>query len=135
MIDATLSGYALQTTLDLPYEAAIEKVTAALKEQGFGILTEIDVKATLKKKLDADFRKYAILGACNPPLAHKALSTNLGIGLLLPCNVVVYEEDGKSVVAIADPIAMLQVANIPELDAVAQEARSRLQKVMDALSA
>ena len=135
MSDTTLSSYAMQTTLDLPYEAAIEKVTAALKEQGFGILTEIDVKATLKKKLDADFRKYAILGACNPPLAHKALSTDLGIGLLLPCNVVVYEDDGKSVVAIADPIAMLQVANIPELDAVAKEARSRLEKVMDALSA
>jgi uncharacterized protein (DUF302 family) len=135
MSNTTLSSYAMQTTLDLPYEAAIEKVTAALKEQGFGILTEIDVKATLKKKLDADFRKYAILGACNPPLAHKALSTDLGIGLLLPCNVVVYEDDGKSVVAIADPIAMLQVANIPELDAVAKEARSRLEKVMDALSA
>lgn len=129
----TITDYAFRTQLDLPYEQAVEKVTAALKDEGFGVLTEIDVKATLKKKLDADFRRYVILGACNPALAHQALNTELEIGLLLPCNVIVYEEDGGSVVSIVDPIAMLGVVQRPELDLVAQEARSRLQRVLDAL--
>ena len=130
----TVADYAFRTQLDLPYEQAVEKVTAALKAEGFGVLTEIDVKATLKKKLDADFRKYVILGACNPPLAHQALNTELEIGLLLPCNVIVYEEDGGSVVSIVDPISMLGVVQSPELDLVAQEARSRLQRVIESLS-
>jgi uncharacterized protein (DUF302 family) len=108
-------------------------VAAALKEEGFGILTEIDVKATLKKKLDADFRKYVILGACNPPLAHRALSAELEIGLLLPCNVIVYEEDDGSVVSIVDPISMLGVVESPELEPVASEARARLERVGKAL--
>ncbi|RME56970.1 MAG: DUF302 domain-containing protein, partial [Caldilineae bacterium] len=119
---------------DVPYEEAVEKVTAALKEEGFGVLTEIDVKATLKKKLDVDFRRYVILGACNPPLAHKALSTKLDIGLLLPCNVIVYEEDGGSVVSIVDPIAMLGVAEAEGLEDVAAEAARRLGRVRDALA-
>ena len=129
----TITDYAFRTKLDLPYEQAVEKVTAALKDEGFGVLTEIDVKATLKKKLDADFRKYVILGACNPPLAHQALNTELEIGLLLPCNVIVYEEDGGSVVSIVDPISMLGVVENPALNPVADEARSRLQRVIDAL--
>lgn len=129
----TTTNYAFSKKLDLSYEQAVDKVTAALKEQGFGVLTEIDVKATLKKKLDADFRKYVILGACNPPLAHKALSTQLNIGLLLPCNVIVYEEDGGSVVEILDPIQMMEVAGNPDLDSVAQEAQARLRRVIEAL--
>ena len=130
----TSTEYAFRTRLDLPYEEAVEKVTAALKEEGFGILTEIDVQETLKKKLDVNFRKYVILGACNPPLAYQALQTELEIGLLLPCNVIVYEEDGGSVVSIVDPIAMLGVVENPALDPVAQEARTRLQRVIETLS-
>ena len=129
----TITDDTLRARLDLPYAQAIEQVTAVLKEQGFGVLTEIDVQATLKQKLGVDFRKYVILGACNPPLAHQALTTELEIGLLLPCNVVVYEENGRSVVAIADPIAMMEVAGNPALEAVAGEARTRLQRVIEVL--
>ena len=128
-----IEDLALRIRLDVPYEEAMERVTAALKAEGFGVLTEIDVKATLKQKLDADFRKYAILGACNPPLAHKALSTELEIGLLLPCNVIVYEEDGGSVVSIVDPISMLGVVDSAELKPVADEAGARLERVAKAL--
>jgi uncharacterized protein (DUF302 family) len=129
----TKTEYAFRTRLDLPYEQTVRKVTAALKDEGFGVLTEIDVKATLKKKLDADFRKYVILGACNPSLAHQALETELEIGLLLPCNVIVFEDDGGSVVSIVDPLSMLGVVESPDLDPVAQEARTRLLRVMDAV--
>lgn len=128
-----LKNHGLRAKLDTSYETAVERTTAALKEEGFGILTEIDLKATLKQKLDADFRKYVILGACNPSLAHRALSTDLEIGLLLPCNVIVYEEDGGSVVSIVDPLLMLDVMENPDLDPVAQEARTRLQRVVEAL--
>ncbi len=128
-----ITDYAYRTKLNLPYEQAVEKVTEALKGEGFGVLTQIDVKATLKKKLDADFRKYVILGACNPPLAHQALEAELEIGLLLPCNVIVYEEDGGSVVSIVDPISMLGVVENPNLDLVAREARARLQRVIEAV--
>ncbi len=127
--------YAFRTRLDLPYEQAVERVVAALKEEGFGVLTEIDVQATLKKKLNTDFRQYAILGACNPPLAHRALSTDLELGLLLPCNVIVYEEDGGSQVSIVDPISMLGVVENPELEPVASEARTRLRRVIETLNA
>ena len=130
----TIADYGLRARLDMPYEQAVEKVTAALKEEGFGVLTEIDVKATLKKKLDADFRSYIILGACNPPLAHQALSTELAIGLLLPCNVIVYEEDGGSVLSIVDPISMLGVVESAELEPVADDARARLERVIEAVS-
>jgi uncharacterized protein (DUF302 family) len=123
----------LRVRLSVPYEQAIEKATAALKEQGFGVLTEIDVKATFKKKLDVDFRKYVILGACNPPLAHRALSAELDTGLLLPCNVIVYEDEGGSVVSIIDPISMLSVLPNPALSSVADQARARLLKVVAAL--
>jgi len=129
----TITDYAFRTRLNLPYEQAVEKVTAALKDEGFGVLTEIDVKATLKKKLNVNFRRYVILGACNPPLAHQALTVEMEIGLLLPCNVIVYEEDGGSMVSIVDPISMLGVVENPELNPVADEARSRLQRVIEAL--
>lgn len=129
------TDYGFQTTLNLPYEAAIEKVTAALKEEGFGVLTEIDVKATLKTKLDVDFRRYVILGACNPKLAHRALQTELNIGLLLPCNVIVYEEDdGQSTISIVDPITMLGVVANESLQPVADEAQARLTRVIEQLA-
>ena len=129
------SSYGLQATLSMPYEKAIEAATAALKHEGFGILTEIDVKATLKKKLDLDFRRYVILGACNPNLAYQALQTELDIGLLLPCNVIVYEaEDGTAVVSIVDPLSMLGVAEGEGLQPVATEAKARLSRVIDSLN-
>lgn len=128
-----LGEFALRTRLAVPYEQATDAVTAALKAEGFGVLTEIDVQATLKAKLGAGFRRYVIMGACNPPLAHRALSATLDVGLLLPCNVVVYEDGDGSAVAILDPLAMLGVIANPELEAVAQEARAKLERVIDAL--
>jgi uncharacterized protein (DUF302 family) len=119
--------------LDLSYDEAIETVTTALQNQGFGLLTEIDVKATLKKKLDVDFRRYVILGACNPTLAHQALTAELEIGLLMPCNVIVYEDGDGSVVSIADPNAMVEMNGSTRLEGVAAEARAKLQLVIDAL--
>ncbi|MGD8625164.1 MAG: DUF302 domain-containing protein [Anaerolineae bacterium] len=131
-----IHDFAYRVELDLPYDQARETAIEALKQEGFGVLTEIDVKATLKQKLDADFRKYTILGACNPPLAHRALRTELEIGLMLPCNVIVYEkEGGSSVVSIVDPISMLGVVESPELEPVADEARARLRRVAEALKA
>lgn len=125
----------LRIKLDLPYEAAIEKATVALKEEGFGVLTEIDVKATLKKKLDADFRRYVILGACNPHLAYQALQNELEIGLLLPCNVIVYElEEGQSVISIMDPLLMVDIAKTESLQNVAAEAERRLTRVIETLA-
>jgi uncharacterized protein (DUF302 family) len=130
--DATKLG--IQVNLDTSYEAAVEKVTAALKDEGFGVLTEIDVKATLKKKLDVDFKRYVILGACNPPLAYQALQNEPDIGLLLPCNVIVYETDAGSQVSIIDPLSMLGFVENPALDPVAGEARERLERVAAALA-
>lgn len=128
--------YGMRTHLDLPYDEAIEKVTAALKKEGFGVLTQIDVQATLKQKLDVDFRRYIILGACNPPLAYRAFSTELEIGLLLPCNVIVYEDESGhgSVVSIIDPIMMLGIGINPSLSSVGEEASTRLRRVLDDLS-
>lgn len=131
----TREKYGIETRLDVPYEEAVERVTAALADEGFGVLTEIDVKATLKKKLDADFRRYVILGSCNPQLAHRALQEEIDIGLLLPCNVIVYEADGGgSVVSILDPVGMMEFTGNPELDPVAREARERLDRVAKALA-
>lgn len=132
-----MSGYGISTTLDLPYDQAVAKATEALKAEGFGVLTEIDVKATMKKKLDVDFRRYVILGACNPPLAHQALSTELELGLLLPCNVIVYENDaGGSVVSAMDPEAVIgSVVKNPAMETVAREVTARLHRVIDSLSA
>jgi uncharacterized protein (DUF302 family) len=134
MNHSTKTEIGIHLELPLRYEAAIEKVTAALKAEGFGILTEIDVKETLKKKLDVDFRRYVILGACNPPLAYRALQAELDLGLLLPCNVIVYEMDAeKSLVALVDPVSMLGVIDNAELEPVAQEARTRLERAAAAL--
>ena len=130
----TRTDYAFRVELNLPYEQAIQKVTEALKEEGFGILTTVDVKNTLKEKLGADFRKYAILGACNPKLAYQALNTELEVGLLLPCTVIVYEEKDGSVVSIADPIVMLGTLGKPDLEPLAREVQARLQRVVEALS-
>ena len=127
-------SYYYSKTLDTSFEDAIEKTTQALKEEGFGILTEIDIKATLKKKLDVDFKKYQILGACNPPLAHKALSAEDHIGLMLPCNVIVQEhENGEVEVSAVDPIASMQAVENDELGEIAEEVRDLLKKVIDNL--
>ena len=115
-------------------EAARARTTEALQEQGFGVLTEIDVRATLKKKLDADFRPYVILGACNPKLAKRALEADPGVGLLLPCNVVVAEEDGAAVVSIADPRAMFQIVRDPALQPIVDEAERRLRAALAAIA-
>lgn len=137
MNQPTTVDYGMRVHLALPYEEAVERVTAALKAEGFGVLTQIDVKATLKQKLDVDFRRYIILGACNPPLAHRAFSTELEIGLLLPCNVIVYEDESGegSVVSIIDPIMMLGIGINPALSAVGEEASARLRRVLDVLQA
>ena len=125
--------YGFSKTVDLPYEEAVEKTRAALKEEGFGVLTEIDMKEKLKEKLGVDFRNYVILGACNPPLAFKTLQQEINIGLLLPCNVIVYEADeaGKSVVAAIDAKMMLSVVGEnATLDAVATEVNEKLKRVV-----
>lgn len=113
------------------FDDARARVTVALKEEGFGILTEIDVQSTLKAKLDRPFRKYVILGACNPQLAHRALETELGIGLLLPCNVCVWEEENGSVVSIARPQAMFDLVGNAALQPVVDDANQRLLRVLD----
>jgi uncharacterized protein (DUF302 family) len=116
----------------VPYETAVQRATEALKGEGFGVLTTIDVKETLRAKLDRDFRKYVILGACNPPLADRALHADLGVGLLLPCNVIVYETGaGSSVVEAMAPLAVIGLAgDAPALRAVAEEADSRLRRAL-----
>jgi uncharacterized protein (DUF302 family) len=125
--------YGMQIQLDLPYDQAVEKVTAALKEQGFGVLTSIDVQQTMRIKLDKDFRRYVILGACNPPLAFQAFTDEPEVGLLLPCNVIVYEEGQGSVVSILDPEKMMALAENSKLQPVAQQARTRLQQALESL--
>jgi uncharacterized protein (DUF302 family) len=125
-------------TVHLPgvsFDDSRARVTEALKDEGFGILTEIDVKATLKAKLDLDFRRYVILGACNPTLAHRALDGEIGIGLLLPCNVCLWEEDGGTVVSIARPDAMFQVVKNDAVQPVADEADTRLRRALARLTA
>ena len=127
--------YGLSVEVDLPYEEALAKTTEALKNEGFGVLTTIDVKATMKAKLDADFRPYVILGACNPPLAHRALSEELELGLLLPCNVIVYERDGGgSTVSAMNALAAMSFTGNPALEPVAQEASERLQRALSAVA-
>ena len=135
MAEVTKGPYGYSRKVGLPYEKAVERVTETLKEQGFGILTEIDVKATLKKKIDKDFTKYVILGACNPNLAYRALSGEIGIGLLLPCNVTVYEDpaDGKSVVSVLDPETMVSLTGRPEIAPLAREARDKVVAALEAV--
>ena len=131
------SRYGMGVDVALPYELALDRTTEELKKEGFGILTVIDVKQTLKQKLDLDFRKYTILGACNPPLAHRAFEAELEIGLLLPCNVVVYETNaGRSAVSAMAPIAAMGiVGGNPALKDVAREADERLRRALKALEA
>lgn len=130
------TSYGFSKKLKVDYERAVEKATAALKEEGFGVLTEIDVKATLKKKLDVDFRRYVILGACNPPFAHRALNAELEIGLLLPCNVIVYEtEDGGSVVSAMNPMAALGVVDNPAMQEIAEQVTEKVQRAVNSLKA
>jgi uncharacterized protein (DUF302 family) len=124
------TSYGFGTTLQVPYEEAIPRVKEALKAEGFGVLTEIDVRRTLREKLDAEMEPYIILGACNPPLAHRALEQERDIGLLLPCNVVVRAEGQGSRVEVADPQVMLSIVGNDELNAVAEEAKQRLQRVV-----
>jgi uncharacterized protein (DUF302 family) len=129
------SRYGMGVDVALPFDAALERTTAELKKEGFGVLTTIDVQQTLKQKLDKDFRRYTILGACNPPLAHRAFEAELEIGLLLPCNVIVYENgEGRSVVAAMAPIAAIgMVGGDPVLKDVAREADERLRRVLRAV--
>lgn len=128
------SKFGFSKTIALPYEAAVEKARSALKDEGFGVLCEIDLKEKLKEKLGVDFRKYVILGACNPPLAYKTLQQEINMGLLLPCNVIVYEADeaGESVVAVIDAKEMLSTVygNNTALDSIATEVNEKLKRVV-----
>lgn len=131
-----MSGMAYEVAMEAPYEEALPRVIEALKAEGFGVLTRIDVHDAFKEKLGVDFRNYCILGACNPPLAHRALSNRPDAGLMLPCNVVVEEADGGTLVRIVDPAAMLQAGGLagdPVLQEVGAEAELRLKRVAKAL--
>jgi uncharacterized protein (DUF302 family) len=127
--------YGIGTTVPVPYTKAVERTKEALAAEGFGVLSEIDVAATLHKKLGVDFRPYVILGACNPSLAHRALLAERDIGLLLPCNVVVYEADepGHSVVAVPDPVAAMRLSGNDAIQPIAEDVKARLTRVLAAL--
>jgi uncharacterized protein (DUF302 family) len=126
---------ALSTRLKTTFDDAVKRTREALAEQGFGVLTEIDLAATLRKKLGVEYRPYVILGACNPPLAHRALSAEPEIGLLLPCNVVVYEDEdpGRSVVLALDPVEAMELSDNASVRPIAQEVKRRLERVLDGL--
>lgn len=129
-----MTQYYFNKTVDLSFGEAVERVTEELKKEGFGVLTEIDVQATMKKKLDVDFRPYKILGACNPHFAYKALQMEHNIGLMLPCNVIVQDAgNGKSEVAAIDPLVAMSRVDNPALEPVAQEVRAKLQHVIECL--
>jgi len=125
--------YGFSKTVDMPFEQTIEKVTAELKKEGFGVLTSIDVKETLKQKINVDFKKYTILGACNPPIAHKALQEEEELGLLLPCNVIVYEKDDKTRVSIFDPMVMTWIVENDQMKLIAAEVQEKLHRVLAAV--
>ncbi|MGW8302446.1 MAG: DUF302 domain-containing protein [Desulfobacterales bacterium] len=126
--------YYFKKSLEIPFDEAVAKVTEQLKKEGFGILTEIDVKKTLKKKLDVDFKQYKILGACNPQFAYQALQKEDKIGTMLPCNVIVQEaEEGKIEVAAIDPMASMQAIQNPDLQAVAEQVQAKLRSVIAGL--
>jgi len=129
-----VAAFGIQKTLDLGFDETLARVPEALKSEGFGVLTEIDVQATLRKKLDVDFRRYRILGACNPPFAHQALQHSLDVGMLLPCNVIVYETDGgKTVVSAVDPLQTMAAQGDPAMRPLAEQVRQKLQRFMDSL--
>lgn len=134
MIEQT-TRYGFSVTVNQPYEHAVQRVREELAREGFGVLTEIDVRETFRRKLDVEFRPYVILGACNPPLAHRALTQVLDIGLLLPCNIVVYagDEEGTSVVAAMDPEAALELAGNDAIAAIAREVKARLERVLESV--
>jgi uncharacterized protein (DUF302 family) len=125
--------YGFSRVVPHTYEKAIERVTEELQKEGFGVLTTIDVQATLRKKLNVDFPKYIILGACNPPLAHRALLAEEEIGLLLPCNIIVHETRGTTVVAAFDPMMMVTVMDREEMRPIAEEVKARLERVISAV--
>lgn len=125
--------YGFSKKVDMSYENAVEKVTEELKKEGFGVLTSIDVKDTLKKKIDVDFKKYIILGACNPSLAHKALESEEELGLLLPCNVIVYEKNDGTMVSFFDPMIMTHLIDNDKLKIIAEEVQSKLKRVYEAV--
>ena len=125
--------YGFSRAVDLPYEAAVRRVTEQLKAHGFGVLATIDVKETLKQKLNAEFTKYVILGACNPSLAYQALQVEMDIGLLLPCNLIVYEKAGKTVLGAFDPLIMVPLVDKPELAKIAADVKQRLQSVLESI--
>lgn len=127
-------SYGFSKPVSLPYDKAIEKVTEELKKEGFGVLTTIDVKDTLKKKLDVDFKRYIILGACNPPFAYNALQAEEQIGLLLPCNVIVYEKEGKTIVGVFDPMSMAKLVDNDALRSIAEDIAAKLRRVLNALT-
>jgi uncharacterized protein (DUF302 family) len=126
--------FSYKRTIPTPYDETIARVTQALEQEGFGTLTQIDVKGTLKEKLDINFRRYLILGACNPVLAHRALKEELEIGLFLPCNVILFEEGEETVVAILDPTPIFNLVKNPDLKPIAEEARARLVRVLESLA-
>jgi len=127
-------NFGFARVLNISFEDALIKVQETLKEEGFGVLTNIDVQSTLKKKLDVDFRKYVILGACNPPYAFQALQADLDVGLLLPCNVIIYETDDNTVyVSAMNPVSVLGVIQNDELRIIAEEVSTKLQKVMESV--
>lgn len=134
MVEQT-TRYGISVTIAFPYEKAVERTREALAAEGFGVLSEIDVAATLKNKLDVDFRPYVILGACNPPLAHRALTAERDIGLLLPCNLIVYatDDEGRSVVAALDPVVALSLTGNSDLVPLAENVRARLERVLASL--
>lgn len=129
-----MPSYAISRTLDRPFEDTIQHVTEALKTEGFGILTEIDIRETLKEKLDVDFRPYRILGACNPALAHQALQVEPHIGLMLPCNVIVQDAgEGKTEVSAVDPVASMSAIENEALGDISMQVRARLERVIESL--
>lgn len=125
--------YGFSKTVDLPFERAVEKVTEELKKEGFGVLTTIDVQATLKNKLNVEFSKYIILGACNPHYAHKALLADDQIGLLLPCNIIVYEKEGKTNLSIFDPMIMMKITDDESMRPITGEIKQKLERVLRAV--
>ncbi len=129
-----MAQFSIKRKVSLSYEDAEQKIRDALSKEGFGILTEIDVKATLKKKLDRDFRKYIILGACNPPYAYRALTIEPEIGVFMPCNVLVYEnEDGTATVSAMDPVGVMDVVENPQLRELALEIREKLERAVNSI--